>query len=273
MTPKLLLLTLIAALIAVPPPVGVGYDFGFFHAAGRAVVGMSNPYTTVSGFYTPPWILPALAPLGLLTVEFAWRVYLVAAILGYFLAFYRMGFRPWELGLLMLSPWTLLGLHTGNIDWLVLLGATLPPALGLWFLALKPQLSLVLIALWSLRAVKAGWRAYAYQVAPLVAAMLAGLFFHWSQPVHLARMTGSWNGSLWPWGIPVGLALAWLAWRHPGSTTENNVADRSALAAGPFLTPYLSWFSWVATLAGTRGRWLVAGWVVSWGVVVVKATL
>ncbi len=50
--------------------------------------------------------------------------------------------------LLLLSPFVYYDLGIGNYEWLILLGATLSPALGSWFVILKPQASIVLFGLW-----------------------------------------------------------------------------------------------------------------------------
>ncbi|GEM_PF-3423390 len=144
-----LLLIGLAGLIGHTVPVGV--DFGnTFYAVGRAIWSGQSPYS-VRSFLSPPWVLPLIAPLGILPLQWAWGIFTTIGLGAYLIAFVRMRLKPIVLALLMLSPFVWFNLYYGNIDWLILLGATLPPQWGIWLLVIKPQMSAVLIALWAYR--------------------------------------------------------------------------------------------------------------------------
>lgn len=71
------------------------------------------------------------------------------------------------------------------------------------------------------------------------------LFGWW--PANLLNATSvSWNASLWPYTLPVGLALLVAALRQRQRLY--------ALAAGPCFAPYLAFHSWVAALAALAPR-------------------
>jgi hypothetical protein len=74
-------------------------------------------------------------------------------------------------------------------------------------------------------------------------------------------LQSEWDASLWPWAFPIGFALTVLSIR--------NRRKDQAMAASPFLSPYLAYHSWVSVLAGLMqrdlelvlaviGMWLVA---------------
>jgi hypothetical protein len=147
----------------------------------------------------------------------------------------------------------------GNYDWLILLGATLPPALGMWLAVLKPQLGVVLALLWIWQSVKKGLRSVALLVLPIAAAVLMSFALGYRLP-ESGNMP--WSADIWPWGIPVGAVLAYFAFRRGDPVL--------ALAAAPFLSPYVVWHSWIAVLLPlARNRWALAAgvlgsWVLFW---------
>jgi hypothetical protein len=144
------------------------------------------------------------------------------------------------------------------------MGFILPPQIGLLFVLIKPQMGIAMIPFWFFEAWrKDGWRALVRVFAPVTLAMI--LSFVIFGPSSISRsndlLQSTWNASLWPWAFPVGFALTILAIR--------NRRKDQAMAASPFLSPYLAYHSWVSVLAGLMqrdfelvlaviGMWLVA---------------
>jgi hypothetical protein len=143
----------------------------------------------------------------------------------------------------------------GNYDWLILLGATLPPAWAIWLMALKPQLGWVLASVWIWQSAKRGLRSFAIVVLPIATAVLVSFLLGYRLP---DRRTMAWSADVWPWGIPAGAVLAYFAYRRSDPVL--------ALAAAPFLSPYVVWHSWIVVLLPlARNRWaLAAGILGSW---------
>ncbi len=144
-----LILVLAIAIAVAMPPGGVDFKL-FFYPAGQMAVNGQSPYL-VEGFYNPIWtVLPFMA-LSFLPLELAWRVWIAISILGYSLVLYRLNFSANGIILLIFSPFILAATFYGNIDWMVLLGATLPPVIGIWLVIIKPQIGIIVILLWAIR--------------------------------------------------------------------------------------------------------------------------
>jgi hypothetical protein len=250
-----LLITVLYFLSILPD---TGIDFiKHFYPAGRSIWIGKSPYT-IDGFYNPPWLLLLLTPLSLLPVKSALVIYMMVILGGFIVAVKRMGARPLDIIFIGFSPWLLLLIGYANIDWLVLLGATLPIQLGVWLVLLKPQMSLILILLWLRRSWrKGGVKQLIVQFGPvLVAFLLSYLLGLWQTPDYGKMQI--WSADIWPYGIPIGLALAFIALKRDD--------DLIALAAAPFVSPYLSIFSWIVVLLPTlrKPRWLFILALLSW---------
>lgn len=255
-------LILVGAVFLTVP---IGWDFKtFFLPAGRAVLLGKSPYT-VSGFYNPPWLSIFFVPFALLPERLAWGIFLAINISAYLIGMLRLKLSLYAITLIMLSPYVFYSLWYGNVDGLVILGATLPPAIGIWLVLLKPQMSLILIGLWLYRTRKQGWKVWIRDFG------LAGLVFGASWMIGLRpslnMSQASWNITAWPWGLLPGLALAWL------SIGQNNT--HLALAASPYFSPYASPQSWVVTLLPVGKSWalLLLGVLLGWAFVLLRATL
>ena len=237
----------------------LGVDFGMLRSAGESALRLQNPYTAGPGFYNPPWMLLLMTPFALIPQQVGFALWTVIGIACYALAFRRMGIGWPAAVILVFSPLAVGNLMFGNYDWLVLLGATLPPAWGIWFMALKPQLGGVLALLWSWQSVKKGLRSVATVVLPIATAVLISFALGYRLP---DSENMAWSADVWPWGIPVGAILAFFAYRRSDPVL--------ALAAAPFLAPYVVWHSWIAVLLPlARNRWTLAGgilgsWILFW---------
>jgi hypothetical protein len=103
-----------------------------------------NPYAR-TGFYNAPWLLYILAPVAIFG-ELGSRAIWFALSLTFYVVFaLRSKFKPVAMLAFLVSPFVMTSLWDGNIDGLVLLGAVLPPFLGIPLLVLKPQMGFVLV--------------------------------------------------------------------------------------------------------------------------------
>jgi len=234
-----------------------GIDLYVLYQAGETFMQGGNPYAMELHFYTPPWSLALLGPLSLLPLRLAGFIWTFVALLTWALVLRKLGIGPASAALFMLNPFFVRGLLLGSYDWLVLGGILLPMEWGAWLLFLKPQITISHLAWWaSEHGMKAAWQVYAPVGIFVAAAIMAGF---WREPV-LNEMW--WNTSLGWKGIPVGLGLAALAFV--------NHDELLALAAMPFLAPYVGVQSWaVAMLPLTRNPVLMvlgvgAGWYFFW---------
>jgi hypothetical protein len=236
-----------------------GIDFQMLSAASNSALQLRNPYTSGPGFYNPPWMLLIVAPFAILPHQLGFWTWTVTGVAAYAAAFRRMGLNWPETLMLIFSPLAIGNLMFGNYDWLILLAATLPPAWGMWFMVLKPQLGGGLAALWSLWGIQAGMRKFAVTVLPVAVAILLSYLLGYRLP---ASTSMTWSADAWPWGIPVGVGLMYLAIRKEDPLL--------ALAASPFLSPYVVWHSWIAVLLPlARKRWalgagILASWIFFW---------
>jgi hypothetical protein len=217
----------------------------------------------VPGFYSPPWTLPLFSFLSLLPLEIAWGLFSLASLIAYAVSFQRMGASPIALIPIMLSSWVLSGLSHGNIDWLVLLGATLPPNIGIWFVMVKPQMGIVLVFLWSYKTYQAGGvLSLAKLLLPISTVWAIFLLFGMYQNV--GWQSFAWNTSFFPWTLPIGILVSFLSIKHDNRNL--------ALAASPLLSPYVAFHSWVSIYCPfiKDKRLLIILLVFSWITLVVR---
>lgn len=235
----------------VLPPIGIDFSTVWVRVA-RLVVDGKTPYANAD-FYNPIWLAWLLSPFALLDEHMGWALFLVMALVGYFIAYQRLTGNLLRTVLLMLSPLTWHGLINGNIDWLVMLGAVIPPWVGVWLLALKPQMSLGVLIVYVVRAFRQ--RRLLAIFGPLILTVVwsvsAGLY-----PAQFDMERLTWNCTLWPWGLLPGLAILVIAlWRDDA---------RLAWLVGPFCAPYLAPHSWVAAQVPLGGSWIVLSSACLW---------
>jgi hypothetical protein len=249
----------IASLYAWFP---AGYDNDWletFYPAARALLSGRSPYD-VDQFMLAPWSLVLFAPLALLPARLGLAVLTVCGISAYGWTAYKLGARPLAFVALLLSPQILIGLLYGNVDWISLLGFVLPPQIGLFCLAVKPQIGAPLIVYWLVEAIRE--RRLVRTFAPFAAAcLLACLLTGW--PLHMGRVQMQYNYSLWPASIPFGAVLLLAAVRRH--------RERIAQGIGPLLSPHVMFHSWAAPLYALAPDTLelVAAVAASWGMALV----
>lgn len=241
------------------------YDFHNLYAAGLAARTGANPYN-VTEFISPLSVLIYFTPVSLLPYALAFRLTAFISAAAYILVFYRAARGSLLVTFLIgVSPLLLYNVFAINIDWMPLLAAMVNPVAGFFFALTKPQTGSVLaVILW--------WivlRRYGWQVAALLIIAQAAIFAA-SILLYSGAATGAFlkssinhpgNLSLFPWGLLLGLPLAWYALRR---------RDRFAgLAAAPLLSPYVGPQSWIAVLPLAARRWWIILLldVLAWGIV------
>lgn len=231
-----------------------------FYPATALMLHGINPYG-IAKFHSPPWTLIPLIPFVLLGEHYG------ALLLFYFNLFtfaavgYLLKARLPALVMFVLSPFVLYYfLYRGNTDALVMWGFLLPPQIGLFLVMTKPQIGIAVAVYWAWKAWKSGGLlGLARQFAPVfvLSAVCFLVFGNWLTSGEDV-ITASWNASFFPWSIPIGLSL--LAW----SLRRKDMLP--AMAASPFLSPYLQLGSWsIALIALLRSNivmlvFFVAAW-------------
>lgn len=213
-----------------------------FHPALQKALNGDNPYD-VPTFRNAPWTILLLLPFALFSEAAGGILYFMASIAGYAWVAYRLKASPLAFIAFMFSPPVVYGLRMLNVDFLVLLGFTLPAPLGLFLVLIKPQMGIAMVLYWLAEAWRAGGvRSVARTFAPVTISLALSflIFGNWIAGRQSDLLDSFWNASLWPWALPIGLVLIALS-----------IRDRRmeyGMAASPFLSPYLAYHSWASVL-------------------------
>ena len=238
----------------------IGVDWKFtFRPATLALISGQSPYDYA--VFNPPWAFLPLIPVALLSPGLGDAVMLVVGLLAFGFAAYRLKAPPWMAAMMMVNPWTLANAGNGNIDWMVAIGATLPPQIGLFFVLTKPQLGIGLVLFWLVQAWDQGKVREVMRVfAPVTLAFLVSFIPYGFWPLKMMKLTGDiwWNGSLWPGGLIIGVALLVYA-LHRRSFPVSMISS-------PFLSKYLTIHGWNIALFGLLPfRYeFIAAWITIW---------
>ncbi len=235
-----LLLLILVAVATLYLPTGIGWHYSF-RPASLALVSARSPYD-VAGFYGAPWGLLPLVPFALLpeNVGRAALSVLGAGVFAY--TAYRLGAKPLAMVAFLLWPPVLHCLLNTDVEWLAMLGFVLPPQIGLFFIAVKPQVGVGVGVFWLAEAWRKGSIREVFQVfGPVSLALLTSFALFGLWPLKISQIDAlatGFNASLWP--IPVGLALLVASIR-----TRN---FRYAMPSSPCLSPHVLFHSWAAAL-------------------------
>jgi hypothetical protein len=257
----LVVLALFSVSIVAIPRGGVWDWEHFFRPATLLLIQGKNPFA-VWGFFSPPWALIPLITFAVLPAGVGLLLYAMIALLIFAVAAYRFGAKPWALALLVLAPHTIKTAVMGNIDALVVLGFLLPPQIGVFLVLAKWQIGLPVALFWLVEAWRKGKLREVLRVfAPVTIVTLLSFLLYGFWPLKSLTAFGfSYNYSPFPYLLPVGFGLFWLALRRRQM--------RYAILSAPFLTPYISPLSisvpvlgllpgQVATIVATVGLWLL----------------
>ncbi len=252
-----------ALSIALPP----GIDWHeTFRPAAVAVLHGASPYS-VKGFLNPPWAILPFVPLALFPENVGRAIVFLASATALGSTAHRLGAKPLALAAFLLSPIVMHGLLNASVDWLVLVGFTLPPQMGLFFVIIKPQVGFTLVLFWLVEAWRAGGLKEVARVFwPVTVATLASLLLFGLWPLRFGQtLSYWWNASLWPMSIPVGLVLLVTAYKKGNA--------RYAMGAAPCLSPYVLFHSWVGALVAlvSSQAEMVAAVIGLWALVVMRA--
>jgi hypothetical protein len=230
----LILLTSICIMFQTILRYGVGPDFDIFYRAAYALRSGINPYT-VTGFYSPIYLLVYYLPFTTLDEMLAYRInVLICTVLIWLVLWHFSRHSIWMTTLCMLSGCVAVSVHDANNDWMVFIASITNPIIGLWLAFTKPQIGLVLAALLIVRRHDRMMLLSLIGIILLfVLSILAGM--PWGSTLHL-----EWNRSVFPMMLPFGLLVAYRA-------LSDRRAD-SALLASPLIAPYVGSQSWFVVL-------------------------
>lgn len=246
---------------------GMLYDWSmFFRPAAEAVFHRVSPYS-VSGFYSPPWVALGFVPLALLPNIIAHAILPLMAIAAWIAVARHLGATPFAMALLLVSPPVFISIYNGQLEWLVFMSLLLPARWGLLLVAVKPQVGLG-IAVWFIaEAWREGrWRQVRKLLGPVSVALGASVaLFGWWMFNAMELTNSTQNVSVWPFGVPVGLALL------AQSVRRRDI--RWALPAGPLVSIYSQLYSWNGlVLTGVHSRRTMVTIVsLFWVVVIIRA--
>ena len=102
-----------------------------------------------------------------------------------------------------------------NIDFVAAFGFLIPPQIGLFFLAIKPQIGVGVALFWAVEAWReGGWKKVFWVFAPVTVAVMVSILIYGPYMLDASYLTD--HGILhsypiWPYAIPVGLTLLTIA--------------------------------------------------------------
>jgi hypothetical protein len=252
------------ALIAMIAPYGIDWSNTYRPVCWLVLTGHS-PYEN-HWFYNPPWALIPLIPLALLPEAIGRGLLFSISLIILFYVLRKRGASRISLLAFLLSPPGIGLVYGGNIDAIAMLGFILPPPIAIFFLAIKPQVGIGLMIYWFVTyLIERDYRQIVRVFGPLSVAILISIlaFPRWiDEGNHLAA-----NSSLWPWSLVLGL----VALAH----AINRRRSGYAIAAGPALSPYLSFQTWSTPLVALAPHSLemVAASIGLWLLVVVHSLM
>jgi hypothetical protein len=217
---------------------GVDWNIAFYPATILLLHGQ-NPYQ-IAQFHNPVWALVPMIPFALLGLNLGRCALFYFNLFSVIYIALRLRARSVAFVAFVLSPFLYYYLFLGNIDTLVLWGMFMPPMIGLFFATIKPQVGIGIMAYWAYTM----WRQKGILKAllvylPITMAFVGSflLFGNWTVDKSDHLLYGAyWNVSFFPWSVPIGVLLTAIAIR--------NSMPKIAVAASPFMTPYLSLGTW-----------------------------
>ncbi len=231
-----------------------------YYPAGNLLLHGADPYQ-IPNFHNPTWALLPLLPFVLMgKTAGGIAVFFVNLFSFAFIAF-RLGAKLPAVLMLVLSPFMFYTVYFDNIDWLILWGFILPAPMGLLLVMLKPQAGIAVALYWAYAAWHdGGWRKLVVLFSPLVGALAMNfaIFGNWLRPTSDHLTNGPYNQSVFPWSVPIGVLLLFLAIRFR--------KQHLSISASPFLSPYLNMGSWTVVFVGlVDNAWLMpVAFIVSW---------
>jgi hypothetical protein len=246
-------------------PEGIDLVVAFYPAA-QSLINGNSPYDYI---FNPPWVLIPFIPLAFLPIEIARGIWFLFSLFMFAYVAYRLKASPLTMAFFLISPPVMKSLMDGNVDWMPLLGFILPPQIGLFFVAIKPQIGIGVAIFWFVQQWRTGGiKSVIKTFLPCSVAFLLSMlvFGYWpSKWDEMMINAQTYNHSFWPVSIPVGLAFLVSAIRKKDM--------RFAMGIGPCLSPYSLLNTWSgAFLALSRNQYeMIAAVIGLWFVVFLRS--
>ena len=233
------------------PPM-FAYDWVYaYRPATLALLAGQSPYTITSEkFANAPWALIPLIPFALLPAWLGWLLLVMVSMAAFAFVAWRLGASHIAAIAFVLSPMAVSCMYYGQIDWLPLLGVIMPPWLGLFFVAIKPQTCGLIALYWLVEAWKAGTVIRTFAPVTIVTLLSFIPFGLW--PMQAARFPQ--NNGFWPWSLILSIALLIASQVRKDKTFS--------VVASPLASPYIRLHSFIGILLPLlRYRWLMVATV------------
>ncbi|MEO1289896.1 MAG: hypothetical protein AAFV93_19235 [Chloroflexota bacterium] len=243
-------------------PIGVDWEETYTDAARKWL----DPYED-STFTNPPWALLFL-PHAFLDLRLGNAINLVLNFGVLMLVMRKFGGDVWALLLVFTSPFMLDLARTNNIDWLPALALLVPPTWGILLLSVKPQTIGAVALIW--------WKERNFTPRILVPTLIVtGLSFviygFWvTRVAGLPPQAGAWNIAPFPFGIPIGLYLLYIAYRAKDADDGVIFAAIGTAFVTPYIAPY-SLNTAMALGASKYRREAFIVWIAAWIFVIYTA--
>ncbi len=225
-----------------------------FRPAVWDILSLRTPYEG-HGVYNPPWGFIPLIPLALFPPRVGAILLTLVTLFSILFIALRLGAKSYvAISLLLVPQIGFKAIVNPNIDFLAAFGLILPPQIGLFFLAIKPQIGIGVAIFWLVEAWKdGGWKKVVKVFAPVtIAFSLSIIIFgpYMQNSIHLTDHEEiPFSYPLWPYTIPVGLSLLALAI----SRREFHLS----ISSSQFLSPYVAFYTYPFALLGIVNYQLV----------------
>jgi hypothetical protein len=233
-----------------------GVDWFIFNSAVIKFISGKSPYETV-GFYNPPWALIPLIPFSIIPQEIGRVMFSLIGIGSFLLVARKMGADILASVFLLVSPAVIRQLVDPNLDWMVALGFVLPPQIGIFFVMIKPQIGVGIAGYWLFESWgSGGFKKLLCDYLPISVVMILSFLLYGFWPLNtMGAANLTYNASLWPWSLPLGVGLLMLSVRMKRSDV--------AIISSPFMAPYFGLYSLhISALGLLPKRWLIAVFVI-----------
>lgn len=222
----------------------------------------------ITGVYDKPFTGAPYAyfalPHVLLDISIGNAINLALNILVIAAVAYRYAGKQWHIAfaIAMTSPMAINLIMSNNIDWIPLSAFLVADWAAYPLLAMKPQV-LGMAAI-----IRFKRNPYLLPLIPLIVLVIASIAIWgaWWQHLGGGLFNVAWNFAPFPYMIPVGLYLIWIAWKR-----EDEII---AACATPFLVPYFAPYSLAGLhvlLASRYRKAAIILWCFSWWFLIITA--
>jgi hypothetical protein len=243
----LVLFVLVLFAIAIQPFPSSDWVERLYPAGVDFIHGL-NPYRS-GWLMNPPQVLLIIGPLALLGEQASHGVLAALTLVG--LAFVCMKYKASPLTFLLFfgSCFTTYTIYNGNLEGILLPALFIPPTWGMPIMVIKPQIGAgyIIYHLWDSRKNQKFIRI----IFPLFFITILGIILYPGFLLNSYAVTSQrWNLSFFPYGLPLAAIMLVVA--------AIRKQPELALAASPFMTPYLNITSYIVipmmVMATTSGK-------------------